>query len=192
MWRMLLICLLLPFGVVVNAASYTWTDGERTYTIEEVPDMQLDVTERGIEIVEKPLPAQEPQEPQRAAPIPNGPNPPLASDFQRSPGNLYGASAQSDSPNASPVFRDSSGQLRALPGGVLIIFHKHVQQSDIADFWQVHGINPDRVARVEAINNLYKIETSAGMESLNLANELANNPQVEYITPNWWKELAVR
>ncbi|MBE8182776.1 MAG: hypothetical protein HAW61_04560 [Candidatus Portiera sp.] len=217
--QVFLFFILLLFGSMeLHAASYTWSDGKRTYKLEELPSMKAEFTSSGIKILDYADKAdsnnpQQVPDGQRSPPIfpndrkdwshrsgsnydadtkvtsklskPNSNNPQATQRAQES-------SAVSSSANSSPVFRDSSGGLRALPGGVLIIFHKHISQQDLLRFWQDRGISQNRISRVEAIDNLYKVQTSAGMESLQLSNSLAQYPEVEYVSPNWWREVVTK
>ncbi|MBE8182807.1 MAG: hypothetical protein HAW61_04720 [Candidatus Portiera sp.] len=205
----------------LQAASYTWSDGKRTYKLEELPSMQAEFTSSGIKILDYADKAdsnnpQQVPDGQRSPPIfPNDReygshgsyrsgssydadtkvtsklSKPNSNEFQETQ-RAQESSARSSTANSSPVFRDSSGGLRALPGGVLIIFHKHISQQDLLRFWQDRGISQNRISRVEAIDNLYKVQTSAGMESLQLSNSLAQYPEVEYVSPNWWREVVTK
>ncbi len=214
--QIFLFFILLLFGSMeLHAASYSWSDGKRTYKLEELPSMKAEFTSSGIKILNyaDKIDSNNPQQVldgQRSPPIfPND-----REDGSYRSGSSYDAdtkvisntnsnklqatqraqvsSARSSSANSSPVFRDSSGGLRALPGGVLIIFHKHISQQDLLRFWQERGISQNRISQIEAIDNLYKVQTEAGMESLQLSNSLVQYPEVEYVSPNWWREVVTK
>ncbi len=195
------VCLLLLLLVSLTsepllAEPYSWNDGEQTYTINMLPDMEADFTRGRPSISSKPT---------TSPSLPSAPNIPDIPGIARSPALAPSSSSSSDVQTApsrqilpqapskiSPVFRDSSGTLRALPGGVLVLFHEHLTEQDILNFWSSRGINIDDVTPSPTLKGLYKITTAAGMESLDLSNDLAKYPELEYVSPNWWKEIVTK
>lgn len=86
----------------------------------------------------------------------------------------------------SAVLVDDAGQLRALPGGVLLVL-KTSQTATAAQllFNQV-GVRPSR----QLTDTLWLIESPAGLASLELANRLHDSGLFASAQPNWWVDRA--
>ena len=162
------------------AETYSWNDGRKTHTLQMLPSMEVEFTRSGVDILSK---SGAIQKPATSTSSPDqGSNPVKA---QSAPQSQSTSTAPS---KTSPVFRDSAGRLRALPGGVLVIFHSHLTAQDVISFWYNRGININDVTALTSIKGLYKVQTPAGMSSLYLSNTLAEYPEVKFTSPNWWKE----
>ncbi|MFM1988852.1 MAG: hypothetical protein RJA99_1809 [Pseudomonadota bacterium] len=84
----------------------------------------------------------------------------------------------------SPVFRDESGRLRALPGGVLVVL-----AAPLADDAATALIASHDARAVRRIGErTWLVESAAGLPSLELANRLAATGAFAAAQPNWWME----
>lgn len=82
----------------------------------------------------------------------------------------------------SPVFRDESGRLRALPGGVLVVL-----AAPLADDAATALIASHDARAVRRIGDrTWLVESAAGLPSLELANRLAATGAFAAAQPNWW------
>lgn len=94
--------------------------------------------------------------------------------------------------DAQPVFRGQSGELRTLPGGVLLVFEPEMRREQIESFFAENGISSDRVSEMNFTKNSFFVKTDAGFASLNLANRLAGEEGVRLSSPNWWSEVTTK
>jgi hypothetical protein len=117
-------------------------------------------------------------------------------DFSKLPADpsgvlrLSGASGI-DTRIQSPVFRDSAqgeGQLRALPGGVLLRFRAHQGPADRQALAAKHGLMMAR--EIGGSGRVWLVATPAGLASLDLANRLHESGDFESASPNWWQFRA--
>ncbi|MCH9665282.1 MAG: hypothetical protein K0U41_05480 [Gammaproteobacteria bacterium] len=176
-WSPLRLGLLLIFTLCISgellAETYSWSDAKRTHKIKELTHLEAEFTRGKLGITGN-------------AKLIKKRSVATQSDAQNEP---------SDSPSQSefsPVFMDSSGSMRALPGGVLVAFRKSLTPQEILNFWHSRGIDISEVSQLGSMNSLYKVQTAVGMESLLLSNELAKYPQVEVVSPNWWVQRQLR
>ena len=97
------------------------------------------------------------------------------------------------SPNKlSPAFSNNkNGPItRALPGGVLIRFHKNTHQNNRLKWFSSKKFRV--VNKTQTIAGiLYLIETPSGIPSLKIANQLYQDPLIEFSAPNWWQNLKL-
>jgi hypothetical protein len=93
-------------------------------------------------------------------------------------------SADEDGTLFSEVF-DSSGQMKALPGGIIVSFKKDWDEKAIAQWADKQNlvINKPLLRNI----NLWLINSPSGIETLNLANKITEQGEVNYATPNWWQ-----
>jgi hypothetical protein len=88
----------------------------------------------------------------------------------------------------SPVLRDESGRLRALPGGVLVQLRRPLPPEQAQALLQGAGLAPTR-----AINDtLWLVDSPLGLASLQLANRLHRSGQFASAQPSWWLERRLR
>jgi len=99
------------------------------------------------------------------------------------PGTSTSASALS-----SPVLRDDNGQLRALPGGVLVILKAPLQTASARALFAQAGVTPSR----QLTDTLWLIESPAGLASLEMANRLHASGLFASAQPNWWMKRALK
>ncbi len=92
--------------------------------------------------------------------------------------------------NYSPVFKDSSGRKRTLPGNVLVYFNKKMTEEEVYKWAEIHNVKIIR--NISKYNNAYLIKTPPGIESLNISNELNGKEGVVFSTPNWWTDIRLR
>ncbi|MBJ6609574.1 MAG: hypothetical protein JG718_04375 [Candidatus Thiothrix moscowensis] len=93
-----------------------------------------------------------------------------------------------DGGTLSPVFQEG-GTLKALPGGVVVNFAAGTTQDQANDWAVSKGYS---VKEKLSFGNYYLIDTPAGMESLNLANQWQASGEVVSSTPNWWRQLQAK
>ena len=103
-----------------------------------------------------------------------------------------GASAVVQGGGGQPVFRSESGELMALPGGVLLALDPDWSDEQVRAFLGRNAIAASRVSDLGWLPNGYFIETAPGFASLDLANALAGQDGVVLAAPNWWREVETR
>ena len=88
----------------------------------------------------------------------------------------------------SPVFRanQASGQIKALPGNVIVQFASDWDEAKIKQWVSDQGQTIDSKASFGT--NFYVLSTPPGMASLTTANTLFETGDVLMASPNWWKE----
>jgi len=89
---------------------------------------------------------------------------------------------------SSPVFRDDSGRLRALPGGVVVILKSALNDTESQALFRQQGIQASR----KLADTVWLIEASVGLPSLELANRLQASGAFASAQPNWWMERRLR
>ncbi len=92
------------------------------------------------------------------------------------------------STESEPVFWSESGQMMALPGGIVLVLDADWDQAAVDEFLRRNGIASSLVTELDFVANGFFIETDPGFPSLNLANSLASQDGVELSSPNWWFE----
>lgn len=90
----------------------------------------------------------------------------------------------------SPVFQDSSGRKRALPGNVIVFMDKSWSKARVEDWARVRSLII--LKQISTYSNVFLIRTPAGIESLTLANSLYKTEGVVSAIPNWWVEVRTR
>ena len=146
---------------------YTWQDGDRT--LEVWLDSSLVVQSDGNGITRE--------------------------DIVASTGDgvvVRGDATESVGVKGDPVFWSSSGELMALPGGVLLALDPSWDQATVDAFFERNGIGYSSVTELDYIDNGYFVETEPGFPSLNLANSLATQDGVVLSIPNWWTERVTK
>ena len=103
-----------------------------------------------------------------------------------------GASAVVQGGGGQPVFRSESGELMALPGGVLLALDPDWSEGQVGAFLNRNAIPRSRVSDLGWLPNGYFIETPPGFPSLHMANALAGQDGVVLAAPNWWREVETR
>jgi len=86
----------------------------------------------------------------------------------------------------SPVLRDESGQLRALPGGVLVVLRSALDETDAQRFFASVGVTPVR----QITDTLWLLQAPAGLPALDLSNRLNDSGLFASAQPNWWTPRA--
>lgn len=151
-------------------------DGERRFTVKQVPGLAVDFlnddfhlrTQTGLGDVRDEYPALYIYE--------------LEGASLKETEDFFTAA----DPALSPVFYERGGGLKALPGGVILIFKKGVSAFAVGDFLSEEGIK-EETERLSWHRRGYFVTTPPGLESLHLANHLAAAKDiVEISSPNWW------
>jgi len=89
---------------------------------------------------------------------------------------------------SSPVFRDESGRLRALPGGVVVTLKSALSEAASQALFRQQGVQASR----RLSPTVWLIEAPAGLPSLALANRLETSGDFASAQPNWWMERRLR
>ena len=87
----------------------------------------------------------------------------------------------------SPVFKDSSGRMRALPGNIIVYFRKAWPENRIISLVERKSLV--LIKMLSAYSNSWLIKTKAGMSVLSLVADLQNEDGVKYALPNWWVQF---
>jgi hypothetical protein len=88
----------------------------------------------------------------------------------------------------SPVFRDASGQPRALPGGVIVSLEEALPEAQAREHLAAAGLVPLR----QIGERMWVVDSPAGIESLELANRLQAEGGFRFAQPNWWTPKATK
>jgi hypothetical protein len=88
----------------------------------------------------------------------------------------------------SPVFKDASGRLRALPGGVIVAFRQALAEEEARSALEAAGLVPLR----QIGERMWMVDSPAGIASLELANRLQADGQFGFAQPNWWQPKATK
>jgi len=94
-------------------------------------------------------------------------------------------------PAQSPVFADSprGGNLRALPGGVVVTFAPAKNENQAKRWASDHGVELQRRLVETPENSVWLVKTVAGLESLNITSRLDASSDVVSAEPNWWLDI---
>lgn len=93
--------------------------------------------------------------------------------------------------HASPVLRDGpGGQIRALPGNVIVKLDPQWTEPQISSWLSANGLTELR--RLSIGKNVLVIESAPGLASLELANRLQESETVISAQPNWWTPTEKR
>lgn len=99
-----------------------------------------------------------------------------------------GSAPISAAPLVSPVLRDESGRLRALPGGVLVVLAAPLDEAAARALIARAGAVPSR-----ALSPLvWVVEGPVGLGSLELANRLHATALFAAAQPNWWVQRTLK
>lgn len=101
------------------------------------------------------------------------------------PASTVGKSASALS---SPVLRDESGRMRALPGGVLVVLAAPTDDAGARALIARAGAVPVRAVGA----GTWLVESPAGLASLELANRLHATGLFAAAQPNWWVARALK
>ncbi len=82
----------------------------------------------------------------------------------------------------SPVLRDETGRMRALPGGVLVTLKTPLDEPAARRLLTQAGVVP--VRRIS--ESVWLVQAPTGLESLRVANRLHDSGVFLNAEPNWW------
>lgn len=99
-----------------------------------------------------------------------------------------GSATKSDAPLVSPVLRDETGRARALPGGVLVVLKRPLDDQAARVLIVRAGAVPAR--RIS--DTIWLLEGPTGFGSLALANRLHDSGAFASAQPNWWVERSLK
>jgi hypothetical protein len=97
---------------------------------------------------------------------------------------VTGVTKEALGPLQSPVLRDESGRLRALPGGVLVVLDAVRDEASARELFARYGV----VSARPVAGRTWLVDAPAGLGSLELANRLAATGAFASAQPNWWVE----
>ena len=105
---------------------------------------------------------------------------------------VRGLNEATEAPSFSPVFSEGPtdvGGKCALAGGVNVRFPGDWSTEAIEAFLAKEGLEGNRIGD---IGSTWLVESAPGMESLELANRLHEAGEVQWASPNWWREVSTR
>ena len=140
---------------------YTWHDGRRTRTVHLLPNLAL----------RKGHAAAPPEQEEEVLET-------------RGDSQIVRRGTTASTGSGEPVFLSRPGTLLTLPGGVLLVFHKHLGPGAIGAFLAEKQIAPERLSPI-GITNGFLLATEPGLPSLETANALAGEEGVLLASPNW-------
>ena len=88
----------------------------------------------------------------------------------------------------SPVLRDESGRMRALPGGVLVQLRRPMPPEAARALLLSADLQPTRPVS----DTLWLVDSPLGLASLHLANRVHTSGLFASAQPNWWLERRLR
>ncbi len=91
----------------------------------------------------------------------------------------------------SEVFRSENGIFMALPGNLILSFKDEIKEQEILNFLEKRGLVLIQ-KQVLSGKTFYVVKYKPGIECLELANQLKNEPIVEISLPDWWQEFSLR
>lgn len=89
----------------------------------------------------------------------------------------------------SPVFGAEQGQLRALPGGVVVRLAPTLSGPKAEEWFRGRRLSARPLA---ALPDTYMVDTPAGLAAMELAKQLGALPGVVDAVPNWWEAYSLR
>jgi hypothetical protein len=98
------------------------------------------------------------------------------------------STTKSADPLVSPVFRDDTGRLRALPGGVLVVLRAPLPEAEARALIGGAGATPARALSP----TIWVVAGPVGLGSLGLANRLHGSGAFAAAQPNWWVERTLK
>jgi len=87
----------------------------------------------------------------------------------------------------SPAFRGEDNALRALPGGIVVKFRDHWTDADAGEWAARNGLT---LLRKLPLRGVWSVKAEPGLPSLELANRLHETGEVEWASPDWWREIS--
>lgn len=91
---------------------------------------------------------------------------------------------------AQAVFVSESGGFMTLPGGVLVVFELELSEAEAQAFFAAVGVSMANVSKLDSLPNGWLVATAPGLDSINLANTIANQAGVLLSSPNWTIDVA--
>ncbi len=98
----------------------------------------------------------------------------------------YGVLPQKFKKNFSPILRDGSGVIRALPGNVIIFMNQSWSKEKVYAWAKQEGLTI--ISQLSTSQNIYIVESPIGLQSLYLAIKLREKTGVIKAIPNWWRK----
>lgn len=89
----------------------------------------------------------------------------------------------------SPVFGAGQGQLRALPGGVVVRLAPALTGAKADEWFRARQLSAKPLS---GLPDTYLVDTPAGLAALELSKQLGASPDVVAAEPNWWHAYSKR
>ena len=96
-------------------------------------------------------------------------------------------SAADDGTQYSELFKGRGG-VKALPGGIIISFKTDWSEQKIKEWALQHNVRINK-SLIKQLN-LWLIDSPSGIKTLELANKITEQGEVNYATPNWWRAVG--
>lgn len=91
--------------------------------------------------------------------------------------------------NYSPVFGAEQGQMRALPGGVVVRLVPALKGAKAEEWFRAKSLSAKPLS---GLPDTYLVATPAGLAALELSKQLDASPDVVKAEPNWWQAYSTR
>lgn len=107
-------------------------------------------------------------------------------------GKAFDAATGGEAPAGSPVFRDADSPAvkRALPGGAILTTRNPVDAESLGRMLAAYGVSVSRA--LDESGTRWLVETPPGIAGLELANRLHESGDFATVSPNWWRERALK
>jgi hypothetical protein len=109
-------------------------------------------------------------------------------DRSRPSGKSDEGATRKEAVQVSPIFLDSTGQPRALPGGVIVSFRQELPEAQARARLEESGLTPRR----QLGPRMWLVDSPVGVASLDLAERLQGDERFEFAQPNWWRPRATK
>jgi hypothetical protein len=96
------------------------------------------------------------------------------------------------SPSQSPVFAPQKGSKNymALPGGVLVTFAQKISLREAEAWAKSQNLALEHLPGASLEKQTWLVQTKAGLESLQMANQLGKKKDIVAASPNWWIQVG--
>lgn len=99
-----------------------------------------------------------------------------------------GIIASQDGNPVMPLLRDATGQAIGLPGGLIVTFHEDLSESEARARLVAAGLKPQEAI----IPSIWIVESPAGLESIDMANQLNAKGIFADVSPDFWSQKTLK
>jgi hypothetical protein len=89
----------------------------------------------------------------------------------------------------SPVFGEKQGQMRALPGGVIVRLAPALRGEKADEWFRARHL---AAKPLSSLPGTYVVDTPPGLAAVDLSKQLGTAPDVLHAEPNWWENYSLR